>query len=522
MRDPRRAAKPETRRCAVYTRKSTSAGLEQSFNSLDAQREACVAYIQRQPGWTLLPDRYDDGGFTGANTERPAFQRLLADVEAGKVDTVVVYKVDRLSRSLLDFAKLMERFGTTGASFVSVTQNFSTADAMGRLTLNMLMSFAEFEREMIGERTRDKIAAARRKGKWTGGVVPLGYRVIDKKLVVEDFEAVVVREVFSLYLEQRSVLAVARQLNERHRATKGHTAENGNVRRPRAWNKVDVLRILKNPIYGGFMRSHGALHSAEHPAIVESGTFTRVRALLDGIRKVAADPGRNPDYLLRGILRCGCCGSAFTTASTRKGTTEYRYYRCVKKDKEGREACPSSPLPAAAIEGYVIERLREAVADGDLAEDVTSAVTTRVAARRKDLLVERKKLPGKIAELSSEGKRLVETMADQKEAARRLVERRIQEIGEELARQEARLSEVEREAASLDSVEVEAGWVGQVLADFTSVWDVLTPENRGRLLRAVIQSVEVDEPANQVKVVLADLGAGISSAGEPALQEATA
>jgi site-specific DNA recombinase len=163
---------PETRRCAIYTRKSTSVGLEQDFNSFDAQREACAAYIKKQPGWSLVADLYDDGGFTGANIERPAFQRLLADIDAGKIDVVVVYKVDRLSRSLLDFAKLMERFSRSGASFVSVTQNFSTADAMGRLTLNMLMSFAEFEREMIGERTRDKIAAARRKGKWTGGPGP--------------------------------------------------------------------------------------------------------------------------------------------------------------------------------------------------------------------------------------------------------------------------------------------------------------------------------------------------------------
>jgi DNA invertase Pin-like site-specific DNA recombinase len=171
-------------------------GLEQEFNSLDAQRESALAYIRRQPGWTVVDTQYDDGGFTGANIERPAFQRLLADIEARKIDVVVVYKVDRLSRSLLDFAKVMERFSASGASFVSVTQNFSTADAMGRLTLNMLMSFAEFERSMISERTRDKIAASRRRGQWTGGPCPFGYSVKEKKLYVNDLEAHVVREVF--------------------------------------------------------------------------------------------------------------------------------------------------------------------------------------------------------------------------------------------------------------------------------------------------------------------------------------
>ena len=198
-RAPRSSVEPATRRVAISTRKSTTMGLEQEFNSLDSQRESRLAYIQRQPGWKLVDERYDDGGFTGANIDRPAFTRLMADVEAGKVDVIVVYKVDRLSRSLLDFVKVMERLGAAGASFVSVTQNFSTADAMGRLTMNMLMSFAEFEREMISERTRDKIAGARRKGKWTGGPVPYGYSVKDKKLLVNELEARVVREAFDLF-----------------------------------------------------------------------------------------------------------------------------------------------------------------------------------------------------------------------------------------------------------------------------------------------------------------------------------
>ena len=371
-----RKGEPDARRCAIYTRKSTSAGLEQDFNSLDAQREACAAYIGRQPSWTLVDERYDDGGFTGANIERPAFQRLLTDIEAGKIDVVVVYKVDRLSRSLLDFAKLMERFGTAGTSFVSVTQNFSTADAMGRLTLNMLMSFAEFEREMIGERTRDKIAAQRRRGKWTGGTVLLGYSVQDKKLVVNDLEAVLVREAFSLYLQQRSTLAVARLLNEANRSTKRHVAANGNLREARRWTKADVARLLRNPVYAGYMRSNGELYEGENPPIVDRETYSKVHGLLEEASRPRQDRGRNPDYVLRGLLRCACCESALTPASTRRGRTEYRYYRCTKRDKEGKEACPSAPLPAGAIEEYVIERLREAVTAGSLASEVESTRST--------------------------------------------------------------------------------------------------------------------------------------------------
>jgi DNA invertase Pin-like site-specific DNA recombinase len=502
---------PEAKRCAIYTRKSTSIGLDSDFNSLDAQRESCAAYVQRQLGWKLVDERYDDGGFTGANTDRPAFQRLMADVDAGRVDIIVVYKVDRLSRSLLDFVKVMERLNEAGASFVSVTQNFSTADAMGRLTMNLLASFAEFEREMIAERTRDKIAAARRKGKWTGGPVPLGYTVENKKLMVHELEAVLVREIFALYLEQRSALAVACVLNERHRSTKRHRAANGNLRAARPWTKGDVLRTLKNPIYAGYMQCGGELHEAEHAALIPRETFTRVQALLNSATLTKKDRGRNPDYLLRGLLRCARCGSAFTPASTRKGSTVHRYYRCVKRDMEGRGACPSLPLPAGAIEDYVIEQFRETTVDGALAGEVAEAVKVRVAARRGDVLTERQRLPAEIASLSDEGKRLVETIATVNGGARRLLDERLAEVGEQLAHCEARLAAAERELANLDDIEIDAAWVARCLTDFDSVWDVLTPENRGRLLRAVVQRVEVDEPANKVSVFITDLSADLPS-----------
>jgi DNA invertase Pin-like site-specific DNA recombinase len=328
---------------------------------------------RERDGWRLLPDAYEDGGFTGANINRPGFQRLLDDVEAGRIDVV---KVDRLSRSLLDFAQVMERFNRAGAAFVSVTQNFSTADAMGRLTLNMLMSFAEFEREMIAERTRDKIAAARRRGKWTGGSVPLGYQVIDKKLVVDEVEAVIVREVFALYREHGSALEVAHILNDRGRATKRHTANNGRLRKARPWTKDSVLRVLKNAIYAGLMPYGDEVHSGEHDAIVPEATWRQAQVQLRRQTRRTVTRPRNPDYLLRGLLRCVHCGAAFTPATTtRKGDRAYRYYLCITRDKQGRSACPAGPLPAAAIEDFVLARLHEATEGGALAADVRARIT---------------------------------------------------------------------------------------------------------------------------------------------------
>jgi DNA invertase Pin-like site-specific DNA recombinase len=235
------------RRCAIYTRKSTTHGLDQESSSLDAQWEACAGYVRAQPGYDLVEERYDDGGFSGANVDRPAFQRLMRDVDEGRVDVVVVDKIDRLSRSLLDFAGLMERLRKAGAFFISVTQPFLSADsdAMAQLLLNILMAFAQFEREMISERTRDKIAASRRRGMWTGGPTPLGYKLVNKKLVVDEVEAHAVRHLFTLFLEHRQMARVAQLLNERKllpRGMRGRPAKDGLL-----WRKESVARILRSP-----------------------------------------------------------------------------------------------------------------------------------------------------------------------------------------------------------------------------------------------------------------------------------
>jgi hypothetical protein len=267
------------------------------------------------------------------------------------------------------------------------------------------------------------------------------------------------------------------------------------------------------------MASGGELHKAEHTPLIEGETFTRAQALLAAATRTTASNGRNPEYLLRGVLRCACCGCGFTPASTRRGGTEYRYYRSVKREKEGKEACASSQLPASAIETYVLERLKEATADGSLAAEVEVGVRDRAAARRKDLLTERQKLPPEIATLSAEGKGLVETIAEVKGVARRLLDERLQEVSDQLGRCEARLAAAERELATLDAMEIEATWVARCLSEFDSVWDVLTPENRGRLLRAVVERVEVNERANQVSVFITDLSAGLPEPSLPTQSE---
>ncbi len=494
------------KRCAIYTRKSTTAGLEQDFNSLDAQREACQAYIKSQAhaGWQVPSESYDDGGFTGKNTDRPAFQRLMAAIEAGAVDVVVVYKVDRLSRSLLDFARVMDQFNRRSVAFVSVTQNFSTADAMGRLTLNMLMSFAEFEREMIAERTRDKIAAARRRGKWTGGPVPLGFQVVERRLVRNDLEALVVREAFTLYLELRSTLAVARELNRRGRPVRQN--KRSGIAPLGKWTKSAVVRHLRNPLYVGLVALRGELHAGEHEAIVERETFDQVQELLDGgVRRDG--PGKPSEYLLRGVAHCALCGAHMTPASAWKRRREYRYYRCAAKITQGAATCPSKPISAGLLEEVVVKQLLRSCADPGLRAEATARLRTRIEQERQHLVQERKTLPGKLAKASADASGLADQLASATAATRPLLEERLAALGEQIAATEARLGGVEERLAALARAEVDVGWVERALEDFSGVFDLLPLAQKQQLVRALVERVEVDRGTGQLRIHLADLAA---------------
>src|SRR6266566_4535749 len=282
IRSPPMAGEPKLLRCAIYTRKSTEHGLEQEFNSLDAQRDACEAYIKSQAsqGWKAFPQHYDDPAYSGGNLDRPALKKLLADIEANRIDVVVVYKIDRLTRSLADFAKLVEAFDARSISFVAVTQQFNTATSMGRLTLNVLLSFAQFERELSSERVRDKIAASRRKGKWTGGTVPLGYDGRDKKLVANKIEAETVRTIFQLYLELKSFSKLVTELDRRSIVTKQRNTKVAKYNGGIPFTYGPLAYFLKNRIYIGEVHHGDKWFAGEHEAIIDRATFDRVQGLL--------------------------------------------------------------------------------------------------------------------------------------------------------------------------------------------------------------------------------------------------
>jgi site-specific DNA recombinase len=332
---------------------------------LDAQRESAEAYIasQRHEGWVCSPDRYDDGGFTGGNMDRPALARLLADIAAGKIQAVVVYKVDRLSRSLLDFARMMETFDKYHVSFVSVTQQFNTATSMGRLVLNVLLSFAQFEREIISERTRDKIAATRRKGKWTGGHPILGYDVDPRGafLIVNEDEAARVRQIFALYLKHEGLIPVVQELERRGWVTKRWVTRKGRSRGGQPFTKTSLYRLLSNVVYAGKVKYKNEVHPGEHSRIVAKENWKRVQALLQRNGRDSQVPVRNKfGALLQGLVRCVPCGCAMTpTFAAKNKTRRYRYYVCCSAQKRGWSTCPSKAVPATEIERFVLGRILE-------------------------------------------------------------------------------------------------------------------------------------------------------------------
>ena len=349
-------------RCAVYTRKSSEDGLEQDYNSLDAQRDASESYIasQKHEGWVLVPDPYDDGGFSGGNTNRPGLKRLLADIEARRIDIVVVYKIDRLTRSLMDFAKLIEVFDKHNVSFVSVTQQFNTTTPMGRLILNVLLSFAQFEREQTGERIRDKVAASKKKGMWMGGCPPLGYDVVDRKLIINPKEAAIVKKIFLRFITLRSTTLLGRELKLQGIRGKTYITQTGNQRYGSPLCLNQLYRILNNKVYLGLITHKGNTYPGQHEAIIDQNIWDEVRDVMGESSFLRGRRTATKEFaLLKGLVFCGLCGSPYTPVHTLKNGKKYRYYKPSHQIRGINEECPIGSVGAGELENVVLAQLKE-------------------------------------------------------------------------------------------------------------------------------------------------------------------
>jgi len=517
-RAPAKASTVATVRCAIYTRKSSEEGLQQEFNSLDAQREAAESYVasQKAEGWVCLPDRFDDGGFTGGNMDRPALKRLLADIAAGKIDCVVVYKVDRLSRSLMDFARIVEVFERHNVSFVSVTQHFNTTNSMGRLTLNILLSFAQFEREIIGERIRDKIAASRQRGKWTGGTPILGYNVDrsngSPKLVVNAAEASRVRQIFDLYLELGSLLPVAAELERRGWRNKAWTTRDGHTRGGLPFDKCRVHKLLTNVLYVGKVIHKTEVYAGEHEAIVSEEVFQRVRQqLLRNGRNGAAEGRNRHGALLRGLLYCKSCNRAMLHTFTTRGNRRYRYYTCTNAVKRGRATCPGRSLPAAEIERAVVDEIRCIGRDPQVLRETLAQARDRAQSAIERLTGERREIERDLARLHADIRR---TATGNNGAA---TAPRISDLNDRVRQAERCVEEIDAKLSELRGELVEEADVTAAFADFDDVWQTLSPREQGRVLRLLVSRVEYDASDSSIEVEF--FPTGIKSLANPGFDQ---
>jgi site-specific DNA recombinase len=505
---PNGSAKPTgTVRCAIYTRKSTDEGLDRDFNSLDNQREAAENYIQsqRHEGWEITPDRYDDGGFSGGNLERPALRRLMSDIEAGKIDRVIVYKIDRLSRSLFDFAKLVDFFEKNTVGIVSVTQRLDTSTSMGRLTLNMLLSFAQFEREMIADRTRDKVHAARRRGKFTGGSLILGYDCDQKagRLVVNEVEAGRVREIFHLFIESPSLVAVLRELNRRGWMLKRWTTRRGLVVGGGKFDKFSLRRLLTSHAYIGKVLFKGTVYDAEHPPIVDQETWDRVQSLLKGAPRHPGRRGPRSSALLGGILYCTPCDAAMTPSFSQKGKTRYRYYVCHQAHRRGWGTCPSKSVPAVEIEKFVVDRLRSVGTDPDVLAATVEEANKQLGARKALLDDKVRRLRKELDHAHADLRRQIRVApGDGKSRQRSSLATREDAI----QTLEARLEEVGREIDDLRAMRIEVDDLRAALQAFDPVWERLTAAEQARVVQLLVERIDYDGATGKLAMTFRSAG----------------
>jgi site-specific DNA recombinase len=509
-------------RCAIYTRKSTDEGLDQSFNTLDAQREAAELFInsQRHEGWAVLPQKYDDGGYSGANMDRPALKRLLADVENGVVNCVVVYKVDRLSRSLLDFARIMEVLDKYGATFVSVTQQFNTTSSMGRLTLNILLSFAQFEREMISERTKDKMSAARRKGKWVGGNLVLGYDVAPKggALLVNQEEAKRIKTIFAMYLEFGSLMPVVEELDRRGWRMKSWTTRDGRQVGGKPIAKNNLYNLLTNMIYLGKIDYEGHIYKGEHERIIDDDAWNKVQTTLNRNGRRGGRTLRNKyGALLKGLLQCASCNVGMTHTYVNKKDRLYRYYVCVKAHQRGWAQCETRSVSAPALENAVIEQLRGIASNPQM----TQKILLQLSADRQKESVERERekadIENELRHLADEMKEAVSSAG--KAASVDVTSNRLVLLQDRVSHLSGRLAGITQELAGTQEECVDLHDLETALGDFDALWEQLSTGEQERFIRTLVESVRFDGKSRKVTMGFRSSGIKDFCNWAPALKE---
>lgn len=468
-------AKPLVR-CAVYCRKSSDDGLQQNFNSLDAQRLAGEQYVQSQAGegWVCLPDQYEDGGYSGGNMERPALKRLLADIEAGKVNAVVVYKLDRFTRSIRDFAQLMTALEAKKVALVAVSQPFNSASSMGRLMLHMLLSFAQFERELASERTRDKIALSRQKGEWTGGRPILGYDIVDSRLVVNQPEAAVVRSIFARYIEVRSIGKLVELLRDEGVTNKKWTGRNGQELGGKPFCKSTLHQLLSSVLVIGKVPHHKNVHDGIHEAIVTADAYNAVQQILAENGRSGASLTRNrAGGLLKGLLTCsGCNAPMVHTLTTGKNGVTYRYYSC-RSARITRKSCNGGLVPADQIEQFVVDKIRGVFQNTVFVSAVFDSLRAHEEARIRELQAARDLYVAQATEAEATSIRIAA---------------------------EAKAKEIDREVARLRAGLVQRETVERGVREFTPVWSALCPTERARLLALAIEQVRFDSAKGEIHI----------------------
>jgi site-specific DNA recombinase len=476
-------------KCAVYTRKSHEVG-DNQFTSLDAQREAAENFIasQKLNGWRLLPERYDDGGFSGANTERPALKRLLADVESGRIDVVVIYKFDRLSRSLLDFVKLVEFFETHNASLVSITQQINTSTSAGRMMLNILITFSEFEREIIIERIRDRVAGAKRRGMYCGGPPILGYDADSdsKKLVVNKKEARIVKFIFRCYAEFASARKVAKLANEKGFRAKAWTSKKGKAHGGGMLTPQMVQRTLRNNIYTGMVHHQGKFYEGEHDAIIAPKLWRAVQDAMDKNISNKSGEKKSIDSPFKGLLKCGFCGGAMGITYTQKKNLRYTYYVCIKDKKRSESVCPLVRVPTGETDRLILERLSSIFRAPTLLAKICEAGQVEDNEKERELL---KRLKG---------------MAKRRDGLRKKIanggDKNLSDFVDEFRTVESEMEAVESELEILNANRLDCREISGALKSLDELWDELFPVERYRLARLLIDKIIVTKESLRMEI----------------------